>query len=58
MQFEANSITLYPEYCFLLIFSEPFQRQPHEMQQPTHCLSVFDHFVRLARKGLKQKTPK
>ena len=40
----------------------PFKRQPHTMvkhtqtirwQQPTHCLSVFDHFLWLALKGLK-----
>ena len=39
----------------------PFERQPHEMvkhtqtiprQQPTNCLNVFDHFVRLVLKGL------
>ena len=23
-------------------------------QQPTNCLSVFDHFVKLALKGLKE----
>ena len=41
--------------------SEPFKRQSHKMvkhtqtihrQQPTNCLSVFDHFVGLALKGL------
>ena len=40
----------------------PFKRQPHKMvkhtqtirrQQPTNCLSVFDHFMRLALKGFK-----
>ena len=39
----------------------PFKRQHHKMikhnqtirlQKPTNCLSVFDHFVRLALKGL------
>ena len=39
----------------------PFKHQPHEMvkhtqtiprQQPTNCLNVFDHFVRLVLKGL------
>ena len=28
----------------------PFKRQPHKL--PTNSLSVFDHFVRLALKGL------
>ena len=37
-----------------------FKRQPHKMvkhnqaicrEQPTNCLSVFDHFVRLVLKG-------
>ena len=36
---------------------QPLKRQPHKMvkrtrQQPTNCLSVFDHFVWLALKGL------
>ena len=40
-----------------------FKRQPHKMvkhtqtirrQQPTNCLSVFNHFVALVLKGLKQ----
>ena len=40
----------------------PLKRQPHKMvkhtqairrQQPTNCLTVFDHFVVLALKGLK-----
>ena len=40
---------------------QPFKRQPHKMvkqtqtirwQQPTNCLSVFEHFVKLALKGL------
>ena len=39
----------------------PFKRQPHKIvkhiqtnfrQQPTNCLSVFDHFMVLALKGL------
>ena len=39
----------------------PFKRQPLKMvkhtltirlQQPTNCLSAFDHFVGLVRKGL------
>ena len=36
-----------------------FKRQPHKMVntlkqfEPTNCLSVFDHFVGLALKGLK-----
>ena len=43
----------------------PFKRQSHKMvkhtqtirrQQPTYCLSVFDHFVKLAFKGLLKKT--
>ena len=42
-----------------------FKRQPHKMakltqairrQQHTSCLSVFDHFVRLALKGLSNVT--
>ena len=42
-----------------------FKRQPHKMakhtqairrQQQTSCLSVFDHFVRLALKGLSSIT--
>ena len=46
----------------LELLSYPFTRQPHKMvkqtqtirrQQPTNCLSVFDHFVRLVLKGLK-----
>ena len=43
---------------------EPFTRQPYKMaththtqtirrQKPTNYLSVFDHFVELALKGLK-----
>ena len=44
-------------YCL----SQPFKRQPHKMAKhtqticrllPTNCLSVFNHFVRLALKGL------
>ena len=40
----------------------PFKSQPHKMvrhtqtirqEQPTNCLSVFDHFVGLALKGLR-----
>ena len=27
-------------------------------QQPTNCLSVFDHFVGLARKGLRRRRDK
>ena len=43
------------------IYLLTFKRQPHKMvkhaktsrrQQPTNCLSVFDHFVGLALKGL------
>ena len=48
----------------LIIYRKPspFKRQPHKMvkhtetirrQQPTNCLSVSDHFVGLALKGLK-----
>ena len=46
----------------LFVFrSEPFKCQPHETVKhtqtirwmlPTNCLSVFDHFVELALKGL------
>ena len=41
--------------------NEPFKRQPHKIvkhtqiirrQEPTNCLSVFDHSVGLALKGL------
>ena len=41
-----------------------FKRQPHKMvkhtqttcrQQPTNCLSVFDHFVGLALEGLRKQ---
>ena len=32
------------------MFLEPFQRQSHKMVK--HSLSVFDHFVKLALKGL------
>ena len=41
---------------------QPFKRQSHKMvkhtqtirrQQPTNCLSVYDHFVKLAFRGLK-----
>ena len=41
--------------------AQPFKRQPQKMakhiqtirwQKPTNCLSVFDHFVGLALKGL------
>ena len=44
-----------------LPFPLPFKRQPHKVvkhiqtirrQKPTNCLSVFDHFVGLAFKGL------
>ena len=43
--------------------NQPFMRQPHKMvkhaqkigrQQPTNCLSVFDHFVGLVLKGLNK----
>ena len=43
--------------------SLPFKRKPHKMvkytqticrQKPTNCLSVFDHFVGLALKGLRR----
>ena len=55
------------EYCFLLVGirrHQPFNRQPHKMVKhtqknlPKNCLSVFDHFVGLALKGLSrpQKT--
>ena len=42
----------------------PFKRQSHKIvkhtqtilrQQPTNCLSVFEHFVNLALKGLKKR---
>ena len=37
---------------------QPFQRQSHKMVKhtqtmPTNCLSVFDHILALALKGLK-----
>ena len=44
---------------------QPFKSQPHKMIKhtqkirrllPTNCLSVFDHFVRLALKGLGTKS--
>ena len=35
----------------------PFNSQPHKMEQPMNCLSVFDHFVGLAFKGLSQTKP-
>ena len=45
----------------LLWIGWPFKRQPHKMVKrtqrirllATNCLSVFDHFVGLAYKGLK-----
>ena len=49
------------------LVSPAYKRQPHKMvkhiqtirwQQPTNCLSVFEHFVRLTLKGLrKHPTP-
>ena len=46
-----------------LIFTQAFKRQPHKMikhtqiiRRQTNCLSVFDHFVGLALKGLTKKT--
>ena len=48
--------------CLLLLDIFPFKRQSQKMvkhtqtirrQQPTNCLSVFDHFVGLALNGLK-----
>ena len=47
-------------FSYTILF-QPFKHQPHNMvkhtqtirlQQPTNCLSVFGHFVRLALKGL------
>ena len=44
---------------------KPFKGQPHEMvehtqairrQQPTNCLSVSDHFVRMTLKRLTDKS--
>ena len=36
---------------------EPFKRQSHKMVKDTQtCLSVFDHFVKLALKGLIKKS--
>ena len=49
-----------------LDFTQPFKCQHHKMvkhtqairrQQPTNCLSMFDHFVGLALKGLKLYVP-
>ena len=46
---------------FLILISYPFKCQPHKMVKhtqavrqlfPTNCLSVFDHFLGLALKGL------
>ena len=46
------------------LISQPFKRQPHKMVKhtqtirrilPTNCLSMFDHFVGLALKGLSSK---
>ena len=46
--------------CIYLKWVNPFQCQPHKMvkhtqticqQQPTNCLSVFDHFVGLVLRG-------
>ena len=48
-----------------LTFLKPFKRQPHKMgkqtqtisrQHPKNGLSVFDHFVGLALKGLRRIT--
>ena len=48
------------------LVSPTYKRQPHKMakhiqtirwQQPTNCLSVFKHFVRLALKGLRKHPP-
>ena len=42
--------------------AKPLKRQPHKMvkhtqiirrQEPTNCLSVFDHFVGFVLKGLR-----
>ena len=49
--------------CWEKVRLTPFKRQPHKMvkhtqairrQQQTNCLSVFDHFLGLALKGLKK----
>ena len=46
--------------CFYCLLIYPFKRQHHKKvkytetirrQQPTNCLSVFDHFVKLVFKG-------
>ena len=38
----------------LAAYAKPFKRQSYKMELfPTNCLSVFNHFVGLAPKGLK-----
>ena len=48
-------------FVFNLVATLPFKRQPHKIVKhtqtirrllPTNCLSVFDHFLGLALKGL------
>ena len=60
LMIKVNSMFRYLEEEMILSCS-PLKRQSHKMvkhtqairwQQPTKCLSVFDHFVKLALKGL------
>ena len=56
--------TSFPQFkqILFILMRYPFKRQPHHLAKhtqiirrllPTNCLSVFDHFVGLALKGLK-----
>ena len=56
----------YQNFPSISIETEPFKHQTHKMvkptqtirrQKPTNCLSVFDHFAKLAVNGLKQARP-
>ena len=53
-----------PNHHFNFIYPQPFKQQLHEMVKhtqtirrlwPTNCLSVFDHFMGSALKGLRAK---
>ena len=62
-KFQGNDLSesVFGEYLDHSYYEQPIKRQPHNIvkhtqtvprQQPNNCLSVFDHFVVLALKGL------
>ena len=62
LSFVLDVLSWKHEKCFFRahFLFQPLKRQPHKMARdiqtirrllPTNCLSVFDHFVRLALEG-------